>query len=57
MRRRGEAMPPTGAGLMRYFSEEGHGLKVPPKGVLFFTVGIVVFEILLRFFGESLLGF
>jgi len=25
--------------------------------VLFFTVGIVVFEILLRFFGESLLGF
>jgi preprotein translocase subunit Sec61beta len=48
MRRRGEAMPPTGAGLMRYFSEEGHGYKIPPKGVLGFTVGIVVFEVLLR---------
>ena len=58
MRRRGEAMPPTGAGLMRYFSEEGHGLKIPPKGVLVFTVGIIIFEILLRVFniGESLFG-
>lgn len=48
MRRRGEAMPPTGAGLMRYFSEEGHGVKIPPKGVLGFTVGIVIFEVLLH---------
>jgi preprotein translocase subunit Sec61beta len=48
MRKRGEAMPPTGAGLMRYFSEEGHGYKIPPKGVLVFAVGIVIFEVLLR---------
>jgi len=51
-------MPPTGAGLMRYFSEEGHGLKIPPKGVLFFTVGIVIFEVLMRVFdiGKVLFG-
>jgi preprotein translocase subunit Sec61beta len=41
-------MPPTGAGLMRYFSEEGNGIKIPPKGVLGFTVGVVIFEVLLR---------
>jgi preprotein translocase subunit Sec61beta len=58
MRRRAETMPPTGAGLMRYFSEEGHGLKIPPKGVLFFTVGIIIFEILLRILdvGKLLFG-
>jgi len=49
MRRRREEMPPTGAGLIRYFKEEGSGFKIPPKGVVFFTVGIVIFEVLLRF--------
>jgi len=42
-------MPPTGAGLIRYFKEEGSGIKIPPKGVVFFTVGIVIFEVLLHF--------
>ena len=42
-------MPPTGAGLIRYFREEGHGLKIPPKGVVFFSVGIIIVEIFLRF--------
>jgi preprotein translocase subunit Sec61beta len=41
-------MPSSGAGLMRYFSEEGNGYKIPPKGVLFFSIGIVIFEVLLR---------
>ena len=41
-------MPSSGAGLMRYFSEEGNGIKIPPKGVLFFSIGIVIFEVLLR---------
>jgi len=48
MPKRGDAMPSSGAGLMRYFSEEGNGIKIPPKGVLGFTVGIVIFEVLLR---------
>lgn len=42
-------MPATGAGLIRYFREEGHGLKIPPKGVVVFTVGIIIVEIFLRF--------
>jgi preprotein translocase subunit Sec61beta len=48
MRRRREEMPPTGAGLIRYFREEGSGFKIPPKGIIFFTVGIIVFEVFLR---------
>ena len=57
MRRREERMPATGAGLIRYFQEEGHGVKISPKAVLIFTIGIIGFEIFLRFFGFSLLGF
>lgn len=53
MRRR-EEMPPTGAGLIRYFKEEGSGVKVSPKSVLAFTIGIIVFEILLRIFNIPL---
>jgi len=57
MRRREERMPATGAGLIRYFQEEGHGIKISPKAVLIFTVGIIFFEIFLRFFGSALFGF
>lgn len=42
-------MPATGAGLIRYFREEGSGFKIPPKGVVVFSVGIVIVEIFLRF--------
>ena len=56
-RRRGEEMPPTGAGLIRYFKEEGHGIKISPKSVVIFTIAIIIFEIFLRFYGEALLGF
>lgn len=41
-------MPATGAGLIRYFQEEGSGIKISPKAVLIFTVSIIVFEIFLR---------
>jgi preprotein translocase subunit Sec61beta len=44
-------MPPTGAGLIRYFQEEGSGIKISPKAVVVFTVGVIAFEIFLRFFG------
>jgi preprotein translocase subunit Sec61beta len=50
-------MPPTGAGLIRYFQEETHGPKLSPKVVMGFAISIIVIEILLRFYGQSLLGF
>jgi len=49
MPKREERMPATGAGLIRYFQEEGHGIKISPKTVLIFTIGIIGFEIFLRF--------
>jgi preprotein translocase subunit Sec61beta len=57
MRRREEAMPPTGAGLIRYFKEEGHGIKISPKGVIIFIIAVIAFEAFLRFYGKALLGF
>lgn len=57
MRRREERMPPTGAGLIRYFKEEGSGRKISPKTILVFTVAIIVFEVFLRIYGRALLGF
>ena len=57
MRRREERGPPAGAGLIRYFSEEGEGVKISPRLVLHFTIGFILFEVLLRFVGPQLLGF
>ncbi|MDI6884039.1 MAG: preprotein translocase subunit Sec61beta [Hadesarchaea archaeon] len=57
MRRRGEEMPPTGAGLIRYFQEEGHGVKISPKSVLIFTIAIIILEIFLHIYGRALLRF
>ncbi len=50
-------MPPTGAGLIRYFKEEGHGIKISPKSIVIFTIAVIIFEIFLRFYGKALLGF
>ena len=50
-------MPATGAGLIRYFKEEGHGIKTSPKLVVGAAVALMIFELLLRFWGQSLLGF
>ena len=50
-------MPATGAGLIRYFKEEGHGVKIPPKLVVGAAAALMIFELLLRFWGHSLLGF
>lgn len=57
MRRREERGPPAGAGLIRYFTEEGEGIKIPPKAVIYFSIAFIIFEILLRFIGRPLLGF
>lgn len=48
MRRREESLPPTGAGLIRYFREEGRGIKISPKAVMGFAVAIIIVEVLLR---------
>jgi len=56
MPRNEERMPPTGAGLIRYFQEEGSGIKVSPKSVLFFTAAIIIFVMFLHIAGSSLLG-
>lgn len=50
-------MPATGAGLIRYFKEEGHGVKISPKSVVYFAMAIIIFEVILRFWGEALFGF
>lgn len=50
-------MPPTGAGLIRYFKEEGHGVKISPKSVLIFVIAIIIFEIFLRFYGFAIFRF
>ncbi len=51
MRRREERLPPTGAGLLRYFTEEGPGIKISPKAVMGFAVGSIAFEFLLHLMG------
>jgi len=56
-RRREGEMPATGAGLIRYFKEEGHGIKISPKLVVGTAVALMIFELLIRFWGQSLLGF
>jgi len=50
-RRRDEGMPPTSAGLIRYFKEETHGPKLSPKAIMAFAIGVIVFEVILRFYG------
>lgn len=50
-------MPPTGAGLIRYFREEGHGIKISPKSVLAFTIAVILFQVFIHVYGAALLGF
>ena len=52
-----ERMPATGAGLIRYFKEEGNGVKISPKSVLFFTAATIIFVMFLHIIGRGLLGF
>ncbi|MEM1981114.1 MAG: preprotein translocase subunit Sec61beta [Candidatus Hadarchaeales archaeon] len=48
MRRREERLPPSGAGLMRYFSEEGSGIKVSPRAVVGFSVAFILAVVFLH---------
>jgi preprotein translocase subunit Sec61beta len=56
-RSEGGAMPPTGAGLIRYFDEDTKGFKLRPLHVIILAVGIVVIELILRLVGVDILGF
>ncbi len=56
-KREGGALPPTGAGLIRYFDEDTRGFKLKPMYIIFVAVAIIVFELVLRLVGVDILGF
>jgi preprotein translocase subunit Sec61beta len=49
-------LPPTGAGLMRFFDEDTRAIKVSPKGAIAITLVLIAFEIFLYIFGPSIFG-
>ena len=48
-------MPPSGGGLFRTYEEEGTGLKIKPEHIVGASIAVVIFEILLHFYGGALL--
>nr|WP_263640812.1 preprotein translocase subunit Sec61beta [Methanobrevibacter arboriphilus] len=42
-------LPPTGAGLVRYFDEESTGPKISPEGVVIATIILGIFCFILNF--------
>ncbi|EEB74987.1 preprotein translocase subunit Sec61beta [Thermococcus sp. AM4] len=49
-------LPPTGAGLMRFFDEDTRAIKVSPKGVIAIALVLIAFEVFLHLFGPSIFG-
>jgi preprotein translocase subunit Sec61beta len=47
----GGALPPTGAGLIRYFDEDTQGIKMGPKAVVIGSVGFIVLFVVLHAVG------
>jgi preprotein translocase subunit Sec61beta len=45
------ALPPTGAGLVRYFDEESTGPKMSPEAVVIFTIILGAFCLVLSYSG------
>jgi len=43
------SLPPTGAGLVRYFDEETTGPKISPEQVVALTIILGIFCLVLRF--------
>jgi preprotein translocase subunit Sec61beta len=56
-RTEGGALPPTGAGLIRYFDEDTRGFKLKPLHIIIVAAAVVVMEIVLRLVGVDILGF
>jgi len=48
---KGNALPPTGAGLVRYFDEESTGPKISPEAVVILTIILGAFCLVLNFSG------
>lgn len=42
-------LPPSGAGLVRYFDEESTGPKLNPEHVVILTIILAIFCLLLQF--------
>jgi len=47
-------MPASGAGLIRYFEEEGFGIKVDPKKTVYFIAIVIILLIGLNIFGPPI---
>lgn len=48
-RRKKEApMPASSAGLLRFFEDETHGVKVKPELVIAFSIVLIVVSVLLK---------
>ncbi|WP_297436423.1 preprotein translocase subunit Sec61beta [Thermococcus sp.] len=56
MAREKTTLPPTGAGLMRFFDEDTKAIKVGPKGVIALTLILIAAEVLLYAFGSQIFG-
>ena len=46
-----KTLPPSGAGLVRYFEEETMGPKLTPEQVVVMSIILAVFCLVLRFSG------
>ncbi|ADL57729.1 preprotein translocase subunit Sec61beta [Methanothermobacter thermautotrophicus] len=46
-----KTLPPSGAGLVRYFEEETKGPKLTPEQVVVMSIILAVFCLVLRFSG------
>ncbi|HII61735.1 preprotein translocase subunit Sec61beta [Pyrococcus horikoshii] len=49
-------LPPTGAGLMRFFDEDTRAIKITPKGAIALVLILIIFEILLHVVGPRIFG-
>ena len=50
------SLPPTGAGLIRYFDEDTKGIKFKPEHILIMALALVIIELFLRLYGPEILG-
>ncbi|MFH1424985.1 MAG: preprotein translocase subunit Sec61beta [archaeon] len=48
------SLPPMGGGLFRPTEGEGTGLKLKPEHVIGAVIFVIVFEVFLHFYGNSL---
>ncbi|MEK0325922.1 MAG: preprotein translocase subunit Sec61beta, partial [Nitrosopumilus sp.] len=49
-KQRSEPLPASSAGLLRFFEDETHGVKIRPEFVIALGAGIALISILIRIF-------